>query len=213
VKHTCPSSAEDQPPNLDGGDQRFGREPGRQKPPIRAASGPVRRTGRCQCAFTCSWRWGESNPRPERHQRRHLRAQPTASFRNMRTLSASTLVPYPESSFPSGPGTPEGASHIALPRPAEVGTQQGDRSVYLRCQCVTFVCTCVCSGSLTRTPETSARFRRLNSHGRNHVTPAHAGTCEARPRDTGYRGRTTSHSATPPYGTTADRPLPFRGDR
>ncbi len=28
------------------------------------------------------WRWGESNPRPTRFQRRHLRAQPTASFRN-----------------------------------------------------------------------------------------------------------------------------------
>ena len=29
------------------------------------------------------WRWGESNPRPMRFQRRHLRAQPTASFRNL----------------------------------------------------------------------------------------------------------------------------------
>jgi hypothetical protein len=54
------------------------------------------------------WRWGESNPRPTRCQRRHLRAQPTASFRNTRTLSASTLMPYPELSFPAGPGSPGG---------------------------------------------------------------------------------------------------------
>jgi len=122
------------------------------------------------------WRWGESNPRPEGHQRRHLRAQPTASFRAARTLSASSLAPYPGSSYPTGPGIPAGASHIAMPWSAEVGAQQEDRSVYLRCQCVTFVCTYVCSGSFTRTPETSARFRRLNSHGRNHVTPACAET-------------------------------------
>ncbi len=68
-----------------------------------------------------------------------------------------------------------------MPRPDEVGTLRGDRSVYLRCQCVTFVCTYVYTGSLTRTPATSARFRRLNSHGRNHVTPARAETCETLP--------------------------------
>ena len=85
-------------------------------------------------------------------------------------------MPYPELSYPAGPGTPAGASHIAMPGPGEVGALRVDRSVYLRCQCVTFVCTYVYTGSLTRTPVTSARFRRLNSHGRNHVTPAVAET-------------------------------------
>ena len=62
----------------------------------------------CRERHPSVWRWGESNPRPERHQRRHLRAQPTASFRNTRTLSASTLMPYPGLSFPAGPGNPGG---------------------------------------------------------------------------------------------------------
>ena len=85
---------------------------------------------------------------------------------------ASTLMPYSELAFPVGPETPTGASHIAMPCTGEVGAHREDRSVYLRCQCVTFVCTYVYTGSLTRTPVTSARFRRLNPHGRNHVTPA-----------------------------------------
>ena len=66
----------------------------------------VRATGARRPLF--GWRWGESNPRPTRCRRRHLRAQPTASFRNTRTLSASTLMPYPELSYPAGPGNPGG---------------------------------------------------------------------------------------------------------
>jgi len=113
------------------------------------------------------WRWGESNPRPTRCQRRHLRAQPTASFRNTRTLSASTLVPYPGLSYPAGPGNPGGGVPHCVALIRRGGHPPGGQERYLRCQCVTFVCTYMCTGSLTRTPVTSARFRRLNSHGRN----------------------------------------------
>ena len=56
------------------------------------------------------WRWGESNPRPMRFQRRHLRAQPTASFRNRETLSARTSRSYPESGLTRRSRNPDGST-------------------------------------------------------------------------------------------------------
>jgi len=75
---------------------------------------------------------------------------------------------FPHRSRNPGGGVPH---CVALIRRG--GHPPGGQERYLRCQCVTFVCTYMCTGSLTRTPVTSARFRRLNSHGRNHVTPAY----------------------------------------
>ena len=54
------------------------------------------------------WRCGESNPGPSNHQRRHLRAQPSASIRNSGTLMASFPLPYPEMIFPPRSRNPSG---------------------------------------------------------------------------------------------------------
>lgn len=50
------------------------------------------------------WRCGESNPGPLSHLRRHLRAQPSASFRSGGVLMAQSPPAYPGLSLPAGPG-------------------------------------------------------------------------------------------------------------
>ncbi len=73
-----------------------------------------------------AWRCGDSNPGPLKFQRRHLRAQPTASLSGLGTLSASFPRPYPELFFPLRSRTPVGASCVATPCPGEAGTHRED---------------------------------------------------------------------------------------
>ena len=58
------------------------------------------------------WRCGESNPGPLRLQRRHLRAQPTASFRAVGLCRQVSLRPIQNCAYPAGPGTPAGAAYV-----------------------------------------------------------------------------------------------------
>jgi len=73
------------------------------------------------------WRWGESNPRPMRFQRRHLRAQPSASFRAGGLCWQVSLGLSQLSLSPSVLSSRMGAPCIALPGSGEAGTPRADR--------------------------------------------------------------------------------------
>jgi hypothetical protein len=62
-----------------------------------------------------SWRWRESNPRPLSRWRRHLRAQPSVSFRCEGPQRRASHSPIRNQSLPSGPGPRR--THPALRRP------------------------------------------------------------------------------------------------
>lgn len=119
---------------------------------------------------TSWWRWGESNPRPMRFQRRHLRAQPSASFRAKglcwqvsQGLSQLSLSPPVLSSQ-------VGASCIALPGSGEAGTPRADRCLYLGSQCQFVVGTYLFPGNLTRTP---GFLGSLPTHQPSQSKPCH----------------------------------------
>ncbi len=77
--------AEDPPgPHQPSQRKRAARQKRTKHHNTRSSPGRARPTSRSR-----RWRWGESNPRPTRFQRRHLRAQPTASFRNLRDAVGS----------------------------------------------------------------------------------------------------------------------------
>ena len=72
------------------------------------------------------WRCGESNPGPLRHQRRHLRAQPIASFGTQGPIGGWSCALAGVGLDPPVPAIPAGASPIATPGPGERGTLQTD---------------------------------------------------------------------------------------
>ena len=73
------------------------------------------------------WRWGESNPRPMKLQRRHLRAQPAASFRTKGLCWPVSQGPSQLSLDPPVLSSQVGAPCIALPGSGEAGTPRADR--------------------------------------------------------------------------------------
>lgn len=81
---------------------------------------PVRRPGPW-------WRWGESNPRPVRFQRRRLRAQPTASFRVVNRCRHVYPRPYPEVISTVGLRRPHGCLLHCVARSGEAGTHRANR--------------------------------------------------------------------------------------
>ncbi len=104
-------------------------------------------------------------------QRRHLRAQPSASLSARRTPTAGFPLAYPELIFALRSRIPEDASCIATPDSGEAGAHRADGLRYLGSQCEVVFGTCVCFRLFNEVPETSARFRRINTHGRNHFAP------------------------------------------
>ena len=87
------------------------------------------------------------------------------------TPTAGFPLPYPGSIFALRSRTPEDASCIATPGSGEAGAHRMDGLRYLGSQCEVVFGTCVCFRLFYEDPETSARFRRLNTQGRNHFTP------------------------------------------
>ncbi len=97
------------PPNLPHSEVE---EPDKNKTPLR---GPL-----------FLWRCGESNPGPLKFQRRHLRAQPTASLSGLGLCRLVSFGLIRSWSFPAGPGSRRGHSCIATPLTGEAGTHRGD---------------------------------------------------------------------------------------
>jgi hypothetical protein len=92
-----------------------------------------------------------------------LRAQPAVWFRTGRTLPASFLTAYPEFIFPVRSRNPAGAAYFTTPAPARQAPTGGTGCWLVTqpvpgCRRHLFVV----PGSLTRTPGTSARFRRVD---------------------------------------------------
>jgi hypothetical protein len=73
-----------------------------------------------------SWRCRGSNPGPLNRWRRHLRAQPSASFSFDGTPTAGFPSSYPELIFAPRSRNPEDAFRIAAPGPGEADTLRAD---------------------------------------------------------------------------------------
>ena len=72
------------------------------------------------------WRCRGSNPGPLSRWRRHLRAQPSASFSIGGTPTASFPSTYPELIFALRSRIPEDAFRIAAPDSGEADTHRAD---------------------------------------------------------------------------------------
>ena len=112
------------------------------------------------------------NPGPSILGRRRLRAQPTASISGPRTPSASNRRPYSGKSRPNRPGKPA-KPHPAKRRPQRRGRNPSNgRAASVQAASASgLLAPIVATGSLTRTPATSARFRRFSDRRRNLYHP------------------------------------------
>jgi hypothetical protein len=127
------------------------------------------------------WRWGESNPRPARYQRRHLRAQPTELVSEHgdsvgKQPCALSAIVFPRQSRSPGGGIPH---CIAWVRRGGCPPVRQERLTTLPVR--NFRCLHLCLYRLFN--EDSGDLGSLPTHQRSRSKPVHpqGATCCARP--------------------------------